>query len=88
MSYKLHLPKWGDVLIAINNSPSHYRYSERLIRMVQGSITHLREVIKALQVYGLIEIIPKKKIKFLKLTDKGQKVLDAVQIIKFGPKGI
>jgi predicted transcriptional regulator len=88
MRYRLHLPKWGDVLIAINKSQCHNRYSEKIIRSLQGSITHLRELIKALHYQDLIRIMPKKKIKYLEITDKGHRILNALQIIKFELKGI
>jgi predicted transcriptional regulator len=88
MIYRLHLPKWGDVLLAINKSQRHLQYTEKIIKEVKGSITHLRELTKALQYHKLIEIIPKNKIKYLRITAKGQRVVDALQVIKFELKTI
>ena len=76
------LPRWNEVLLQIYKSRDSERYGERLNRLVRGSRTYLRRIIRMLEQYHLIEIIPTKKIKRLFLTDKGRKVAEHVQQIK------
>ena len=72
-------PRWQDVLLAISKSSEDHRYCERLVRVVKGSRSYLREVVRQLALYRLIEIQPTTKIKRLCLTDKGRKVIQSIQ---------
>lgn len=82
MSNLLTLPRWNDVLIAIHNNNVKTSYSERIVRKVKGSLTHLRNVVKVLEQRSLIEIQPIKNFKRLVLTEKGKRVTVALQQIK------
>lgn len=80
MVNKLRMPRWNDVLLAIYKSQDSGRYCQRLNRRVKGSLTHLRDIVQALARQKLIEVYNQKKIKRIRLTEKGQRV--AVHILK------
>lgn len=69
------------MLVEIHKQHSRICYSEKLNRSIKGSLTYLREVIKALEDQKLIEIVPESRIKRLVLTDSGLTVSDSVQQI-------
>ena len=74
MTCSLYLPRWNDVLVEIYGAANENRYCQKLNRGVKGSLTHLREVVRLLERYELIEIVPTKKIKQINLTEKGRRV--------------
>ena len=78
----IKLPRWNDVLIEIYKRPDRLLYCEKLYKDVKCSRTQTREIVKLLNKYNLIEIIPTKKIKQLCLTEKGRKVGSALILIK------
>jgi len=82
MPPRLRLTKWNEILIAISNCQRRCCYCEKLSRKISGSLTYLRDTIKALANNELIEIKPDKKIKWLYLTGKGKKISCALQEIK------
>ena len=47
---------------------------------MKGSLTHLREIVRLLEKYELIEIVPTKKIKQINLTEKGRRA--SIHIMK------
>ena len=78
----LTMPRWHDVLLQIYKSPDRERYCEKLNRAVKASRTHIREIVKLLARYNLIEVQPTKKTKRLCLTEKGRKVASFIMEIK------
>lgn len=68
------MPRWSDVLVEIYKKEEIHRYCEKLNRGVKGSLSHLREIVKLLEKYDLIEITPTRKIKRINLTERGKKV--------------
>ncbi len=62
--------------------PQH-AYSQKLNRTIQGSLTHLRKVVRRLAAYDLIIIEKYKKRKLLCLTDKGKRVCEYLYSIKY-----
>ena len=76
------MPRWNDVLVEIHRSQERNRYCEKLNRSVKGSRSHIREIVKLLARYNLIEIRAAKKIKKLALTEKGEKVTLSILQIK------
>jgi len=74
MTASLHSPLWHEVLLAIRKSPERERYSERLNRRVQISLTRVRDLVKLLAIHDLVRFKPTKKIKYIELTEKGVRV--------------
>ena len=74
----LKLPRWNDVLVEIFKNKEKNRYCDKLNKKIQGSRTHIREIVKLLARKRLIDIKPMKKIKLLRLTDKGKKITDSL----------
>jgi len=81
MTFRLKLPRWSDVLVEIHKRQPRICYSEKLNKSIKGSLTYLREVIKALENQKLIEIIPTSNIKRIILTDTGVLVSGSIQQI-------
>ncbi|NQV14348.1 hypothetical protein HQ531_02735 [bacterium] len=82
MSCSLYLPRWFEVLIAIQRASDRLNYSQKLNRQVMGSLTHLRAIVKLLEKYHLIEIQPDNKIKRIELTDRGRQISINIQHIQ------
>ena len=82
MISKPNMPRWHDVLVAIHRSRERNRYCEKLNRVVKGSRSHLRELVKQLTRLSLIEIQPTSKIKRLALTEKGRKIVVSIMEIR------
>ena len=82
MTCSLYLPRWNDVLVEIYGSDNGNRYCQKLNRGVKGSLTHLREVVRLLEKYELIEIVPTKKIKQINLTEKGKRACINIMNLK------
>ena len=78
----LKQPRWHDVLLAIYRQKEDHRYSTRLNRYLKGSLTHLRIIVKRLERNGLIRILPQKNKKNIILTDKGERIAQAVMHIR------
>lgn len=76
MAEDLRLPKWNEILIAIYKAQQRKPYAQKLNREIKGSLTHLREVVKALADFQLIEIYEGKKAKQIVLTEKGRQVAE------------
>jgi Mn-dependent DtxR family transcriptional regulator len=74
MNHSIKLPRWSDVLIEIYKSQESKRYCQRLNRRIQGSLTHLREVVRWLAQNNLVIITPTSKVKQLALTEKGERI--------------
>jgi len=66
------------VLVEIHKNKENNRYCEKLNRRIRGSRSYIRETVKLLAKNSLIDIKPLKKIKLLKLTDKGKKITDSI----------
>ena len=77
----LTLPKWNHLLVSLYKSQPHERYAERLNRRMRSSLTHLRELVRALESHRLIELYSEKKRKMLILTEKGRRVTNSTQSI-------
>lgn len=82
MAVTLGLPRWNDVLVEIHRCQEKYCYCEKLNRVINGSLTHLREIVKALELKNIIEIKPTKKIRMIKLTEKGKRIISALLQLK------
>ncbi len=82
MTYKLGLLRWHEALLAINKSKTRYCYCERLYKMLNCSKTYIRVLVKSLAKNKLIKISPEKKINRIIVTEKGQRVINALSEIK------
>jgi len=76
MTKMLQLSKWSEILIEISKLSDRVVYCELLRKRIKGSLSHIRAVVKNLEKHRLIEIRPGKKIKYLKITDKGRQVVN------------
>lgn len=79
----LRLPRWNQVLLEIYKSQNKPSYSQKLNRRLKASLTHIREIIKQLVAYKLVEVRPKHRIKRLVLTDRGRRVAASLQEIRY-----
>ena len=82
MTKLLSLPRWCDVLTGIYKIPESRRYCQKITREVKTPINHIRKVVKNLEKAKLIKIFPTKKIKRIRLTDKGENIASSVLNIK------
>lgn len=82
MILSLSMPRWSDVLVEISKRAEIHRYCEKLNKGVKGSLSHLREIVKLLEKYDLIEIAPTRKIKKIMLTERGKRVSISILNIK------
>ena len=82
MTINLRMPRWIDILIAIYKSPEQHRYCERLNRSVGCSLTYFRNTVALMAKQSLIRILEGRKIKTLRLTDKGHQVASSALAIK------
>ena len=70
------------MLVEIHRAVERDRYCQRLNRRVRGSLNHLREIVRLLEMYGLIKVMPAGKINRIKLTDKGKRVTTCILKMK------
>ncbi|MHA1823539.1 MAG: hypothetical protein ACTSXM_06750 [Promethearchaeota archaeon] len=82
MSNPLTTPRWHEIILELYRNNSKSKYCQKLGRRINGSLTHVRNVVNILESRNLIRIIPLKKIKMIELTDKGKKVAEAIFAIK------
>ena len=82
MAEDLRLPRWNDILIAIYKGQQRKPYAQKLNREIRGSLTYLREVVKALNEAQLIEIYHGKKTKHIVLTEKGRQVAEKLLAVR------
>jgi DNA-binding MarR family transcriptional regulator len=78
----LPAPRWQELLIAINRLPPHSRYVEKVYKRIQTSKTHVRAMVKQLHIMGLIDVDHTGRRKPLRLTEKGEAVLQAIATVK------
>ncbi len=74
MNGSIYLPRWYDVLAQLYKLPERKRYCQRLCRAVNASANHVRTIVRELEVKGLVEIVPTRKIKRIHVTEKGKRV--------------
>jgi predicted transcriptional regulator len=75
--------QWKEVLIAIKGLPEKKRYCQKICREVKLAKSHVRNIIPWLEYQGLIRISGAGKIKYIKLTRKGELViLDILKLKK------
>ena len=72
--------QWKEVLVAIKELPEKKRYCQRICREVKLAKSHVRNIIPWLEYQGLIRIKSEKKIKYIRLTRKGELVI--IDILK------
>jgi len=74
MITRLYFPSWFELLIIINDLPKDKCYYQNLCRKTKIAASHIRENIKLLNEYGLLEIQHSSKIKYLVLTEAGKQM--------------
>ena len=73
MIKKLHFPKWIEVLVTLHNMPDPSRYYQRLLRKVNVTGSHLRDIISTLEKKGFIIRKKTGKVKHINLTEEGRR---------------
>ena len=82
MMNNLRMPRWIDILLAIYKSPEQHRYCERLNRSVGCSLTYFRNTVVLMAKHNLLEIQEGRKIKTLRLTERGHQMASSILAIK------
>lgn len=75
MSASLFLPRWTEVLLALDRLEPHQRYFQRVLRESGLAASYIREVLKALRDQGFIEVKRSGGINRLVLTASGNQLL-------------
>ncbi|MCG3145824.1 MAG: hypothetical protein HONDAALG_03519 [Gammaproteobacteria bacterium] len=75
MSASLFLPRWTEVLLALDRLEPHQRYFQRVLRESGAASSYIREVMKALRDQGFIEVKKSGGINRLVLTASGNQLL-------------
>lgn len=78
MSKQIYLPKWTELVVALYNTPSEQRYNQKLHRTIAITTRHLRTLISDLEDMGIATTTRKSKIKYIALTEKGEKVAESL----------
>lgn len=78
MITSLNHPIWHDVIVEIRRLPEQRRYCQKVLRGLNGSTNHIREIVRLLAHCDLVEIIPTTKIKKIRITESGKKVADLI----------
>ena len=78
MISSLNHPVWHDVIVEIRRLPEQQRYCQKVLRGLSGSAHHVREIVKLLAHSNLVEIIPKTKIKKIRITESGKRIADLI----------
>lgn len=82
MTNNLRIPRWIDILLAIHKSPEQRSYCERLNRSVRCSLTYFRNTVALMAKHDLLEILDGRKIKILRLTERGHQLASSVLALK------
>ena len=75
-------PLWQQLLMQIYRQSPKQRYISRVFRKIGRSPTHLRIIIQRLHDTDLIQITPRKKRKYLEVTQKGKRVVVALLTLR------
>ena len=76
MRKTIFLPKWTELLVTLYNTPSEQRYCEKLHRRTGMTLRHLRNLIADLEDMKIIERHCRKKIKYIRLTQSGERLAE------------
>ncbi len=68
----LYIPRWMEVLIALQRLPESKRYPQHLYRACPACVSHTKTVLKQLQRYDLIRTDKKGHIRWINLTPQGR----------------
>ena len=74
MADQVFLPKWIDLVVALYVTPEEHRYCGRLHRKTNMTTRHLRDLIAQLEEKNIVERNESSKIKYLRLTAKGEQL--------------
>lgn len=71
---EIFLPKWTQVMVALYITPEEHCYCGRLHRKTRMTTRHLRDLVAQLEEKNLIQRHEGRKIKYIKLTEQGEKL--------------
>jgi hypothetical protein len=75
MTARLFLPKWTEVVLALQELELRHRYYQRLTRQTSVASSYIREVLTALEDYRLLEVKRSGHTKRLVLTALGNQLV-------------
>jgi len=78
MPKEIYLPKWTELLVALYNTPEDQRYCGRLHRRTGITIRHIRDLVNSLEGMGIVAKEGQGKIKYIRLTDAGTNLAEAL----------
>ena len=78
MITSLNHPVWHDVIVRIRKLPEERRYCQKVLRGLNGSAHHIREIVRLLAQYKLVEVVPSTKIKKIRITESGKRIADLI----------
>ena len=78
MPKDIYLPKWTELLVALYNTPEDQRYCGKLHRRTGITIRHIRDLVNSLEGMGIVAKEGKGKIKYIRLTDAGINLAEAL----------
>ena len=76
MHKAIFLPKWTELVVAIYNTPEAHRYCGRLYRKTGMTVRHIRNLIGDLEDMNIIERQEMGKIKYISLTETGERLAE------------
>ena len=76
MRKAIFLPKWTELVVILYNTPPEQRYCEKLHRRTGITIRHLRNLMSDLEDMEIIERREEGKIKYISLTDRGERIAE------------
>jgi predicted transcriptional regulator len=79
----LYLPRWMEVLIALERLPESKRYPQRLYRTCPACVSHTKTVLKQLQRYHLIRTDKKGHIRWINLTPQGRTLIQHLTQVRW-----
>lgn len=82
MLTNLFLPKWCDVPLLLFGYEEEKVYYQNILRRTRIAGSHVRTTLKLLTEKGFIDIRNDEKIKYIRLTDRGVRLMSAIREIK------
>jgi predicted transcriptional regulator len=78
MPSAIFLPKWTELVVILYNTPPKQRYCEKIHRRTGMTIRHLRSLVNGLERMGIVIKEDEGKIKYIRLTDSGVSLAEAL----------
>ena len=76
MRKAIFLPKWIELVVILYNTPPEHRYCGKLHRKTEMTLRHIRNLVSDLDDMKIIERREKGKIKYITLTEAGERLAE------------